>query len=599
MPGLLRRATLRHLLFVVLALTALSQAAVGLLLYRRLQAQLEADLARRLVHVATLLALSIDAPLVAQFREGDESLPAYDVVRRRLAAQAAAAGVTRAYAVDGDDRTLVGTGDGEAPGRVRHALLAHRADLSRARGGEPVATRLYADDAGALRLSAFAPVRDRSGAVVALVGVDAPPAFFAALDVVRREMLVLAFAALGVVALASLLVLRQVDARLARLRRAAAGAAYGEAPADPAGGDAIGALGRDLDALIASIVESRDAQQAVLGSVDVALLTCDREGRVALANPAAAALFGGAPDALLGRSLADLLADEPSLSAFARSEEAADGGEVGFRGGLAGGGRVLAVRRSPLLAAGRPAGFVLSLLDVTGQRRAERRSRENERLAALGGMAGGLLHELGNPLAALTMYLDLLRPLAPAGEGAELLERARREDLRVQEFLEDFRVFAGLGRLRVERVDLAALVEAAAEPLAWPPELGRTVEGGGTAVVDPRLLAHAVRNLLRNAAEAMPGGGRIRVEIAVVDEEARLAVADDGPGLDAAALDRALDPFHTTKPHGTGLGLLIARRVAELHGGSLEAESRPGAGARFTLRWRHTAAGETMTWPAS
>jgi PAS domain S-box-containing protein len=599
MPGLLRRATLRHLLFVVLALTALSQAAVGLLLYRRLQTQLEADLGRRLVHVATLLALSIDAPLVAQFREGDDSLPAYDVVRRRLAAQAAAAGVTRAYAVDGDDRTLVGTGDGEAPGRVRHALLAHRADLSRARGGEPVATRLYADDAGALRLSAFAPVRDRSGAVVALVGVDAPPAFFAALDVVRREMLVLAFSALGVVALASLLVLRQVDARLARLRRAAAGAAYGEAPADPAGGDAIGALGRDLDALIASIVESRDAQQAVLGSVDVALLTCDREGRVALANPAAAALFGGTPDALLGRSLADLLADEPALSAFARSEEAADGGEVAFRGGLAGGGRVLAVRRSPLRAAGRPAGFVLSLLDVTGQRRAERRSRENERLAALGGMAGGLLHELGNPLAALTMYLDLLRPLAPAGEGAELLERARREDLRVQEFLEDFRVFAGLGRLRVERVDLAALVEAAAEPLAWPPELGRSVEGGGHAAVDPRLLAHAVRNLLRNAAEAMPGGGRIRVEIAVVDEEARLAVADDGPGLDAAALDRALDPFHTTKPHGTGLGLLIARRVAELHGGSLEAQSRPGAGARFTLRWRHTAAGETMTWPAS
>jgi signal transduction histidine kinase len=78
-----------------------------------------------------------------------------------------------------------------------------------------------------------------------------------------------------------------------------------------------------------------------------------------------------------------------------------------------------------------------------------------------------------------------------------------------------------------------------------------------------------------------------------------VAVADDGPGLDAAALDRALDPFHTTKPHGTGLGLLIARRVAELHGGSLEAQSRPGAGTRFTLRWRLAAAGETKTWPAS
>jgi PAS domain S-box-containing protein len=533
-----------------------------------------------------------------QFREGDESLPAYEVVRKRLAAQVAAAGVTRAYVIDADDRTLVGTDVGEAPGRTRHALLAHRAELARARAGVPAATRLYADDSGALRLSAVAPLRGRDGAVVALIGVDAPPAFFAALDVVRREMLALGLAALGVVALASLLVLRQVDARLARLRRVATGAAPGEGPAAH-DGDAIGALGRDLDALVASVVESRDAQQAVLGSVDVALVTCDGERRVTLANPAAAALLGIAADALVGRSLSELLAGEDALLALARGEESVDGAEIAFRGGLAGGGRVLAVRRSPLVAAGRPAGFVLSMLDVTEQRRAERRSRENERLAALGGMAGGLLHELGNPLAALTMYLDLLRPLAPAGEGSELLARARREDLRVQEFLEDFRVFAGLGRLRTERVDLAALAAAAGEPMAWPAEIARRVEGGGVAEADPRLLAHAVRNLLRNAAEAMPDGGRVRVDVAADAAEARVSVSDEGPGLDAAALDRALDPFHTTKPHGTGLGLLIARRVAELHGGSLEAQSRPGAGARFTLRWPVAAARETKTWPAS
>lgn len=598
MAGSLRRATLRHLLFVVLSLTALSQAAVGLVLYRRLQAQLEADLARRLEHVASLLALSVDAPLVAQFREGDESLPAYDVVRRRLAAQAAAAGATRAYAIDADLRTLVGTDETDAPGRTRHALLAHRAELARARAGGPAATRLYADDTGALRLSAFAPLRDRGGTVVALVGVDAPPAFFAALDVVRREMLLLGLSALGVVALAGLLVLRQVDARLARLRRAAAGAASGEGPSagGASGGDAIGALGRELDALVASIVESRDAQRALLGSVDVALLTCGRDGRIELANPAAEALFGSP---LAGRSARDVLAGEPALAAFADADATATDGEAAFRGGLAGGGRVLAVRRSPLVAAGRPSGFVLSLLDVTEQRRAERRSRENERLAALGGMAGGLLHELGNPLAALTMYLDLLRPLAPAGEGAELLDRARREDLRLSQFLEDFRVFAGLGRLRVERADLRALVASAAEPLAWPAEVVLEVEGGGTAAADRHLVAHAVRNLLRNAAEAVPGGGRVAVGIVVDGGEACVSVADDGPGLDAAALDRALDPFHTTKPHGTGLGLSIARRVAELHGGSLEAESRPGAGARFTLRWPLAAAEETTTWPAS
>ena len=188
------------------------------------------------------------------------------------------------------------------------------------------------------------------------------------------------------------------------------------------------------------------------------------------------------------------------------------------------------MRRSPLLAAGRPAGFVLSMLDVTEQRRAERRSRENERLAALGGMAGGLLHELGNPLAALTMYLDLLRPLAPSGEGAELLDRARREDLRLQEFLEDFRVFAGLGRLRVERVDLAALVEAAAQPLRGR----RRSRGASRAAGSSRVIRACWRTPSATCCATPPRrsrGGRIAVEIAVDETETRVTVADYGPGL--------------------------------------------------------------------
>lgn len=589
MPAPLRRATLRHLLFVVLALTAASQALVGWWLYGRLQAQLEADLSRRLVHVASLLALSVDAPLVAQFRAGDESLPAYDVVRRRLAVQAEAAGITGAYALDAHDRTLVGTDAVEKPGRTRHALLVHRAELSRARAGEAAATRLYAAEDGELRLSAFAPLRDRQGVVRAVIGVDAPPQFFEALAVVRREMLVLGILGLGVVAFAGILVVRQVDARLARLQRAASGAAGGAvsaaggAPADP-----IGALGQELDRLIASLVASRDHHAAVLGSVDVALLTADGEGRVTLANPAAGTLLGRAPSELLGRTLDELFAGEDAVQALVGSAmggEAA-GAELPFHGGLAGGGRVLAARASRLLPrTGTPAGLVLSLLDVSEQRRAEGRSRENERLAALGGMAGGLLHELGNPLAALTMYLDLLRPLLPEGEGRDLIERAAREDVRLQEFLQDFRVFAGLGRLRPETVDLRTVAAAAAEPMPWPAGIERTIHGEGTGVGDPRLLAHAVRNLLRNAVEAMPGGGGIDIEVAADDAEARITVRDDGPGLGPGSLDDALAPFHTTKPHGTGLGLLIARRVAELHGGALEAQSPPGAGARFTLRW--------------
>ena len=422
MPVLLRRATLGHLLLAVLVLTVLAQAAAGVVLHRRLRSRLEADLGRRLVHVATLLTFAVDGPLVAQFKAGDESLTAYDLVRRRLTAQAEAAGVTRAYVLDAGDRTLVDTESAQPPGHLRYTLLAHRSELAEARAGRAVPTRLYDDESGRPRLSAFAPLRADDGHVLALVAVDAPPEFFSALDDLRREMVHLGAIAAGLVALAGVLAMR-----------------------------------------------------------------------------------------LIGRA------------------------------------------------------------------------RENERLAALGGMAGGLLHELGNPLAALAMYLDLLRPLVPAGEGQDLVDRARREDDRLREFLEDFRVFAGLAPLRTAEVDLRTLAAAAVEPMAWPAGIARNVDGGGTTRADARLVAHALRNLLRNAIEA--GGTRIDVQLTVEGSEAIVSVRDDGPGLTTVELGRVREPFHTTKPHGTGLGLLIARRVAELHRGRLEAESTPGAGARFRLRW--------------
>ena len=585
----LRRPTLGHLLLAVLSLLALSQVAVGYVLYWRLESQLEADLARRLVHVSTLISLSVDAALVAQFRSGDEVLPAHILVRQRLRLQAEGAGVSRAYVLDPNSRTLVDTEDA-LPGTIRHRLWMHRAEFDQALAGTPVATRLYSDEDGRLRLSAFAPVRDRSGRVAIVVGVDAPPAFFAPLAALRREMLMLGAAGVLLVGVGGTLVIRQVEARLRRLRSTVTRATTGDPrlATQRHGKDQIGALGRDLDDLVATLVATREHQEAVLGSVDVGLVTSDAEGHLTLANPRARDLLGQDESALVGRRLEELLAGEEKVATFVRAAAAADGpvnAELPWEGGLAAGGRVLAANASRLVQDGRTKGLVLSLIDVTELRRAERRARENERLAALGGMAGGLLHELGNPLAGLTIYLDLLRSVAPDGEARDILDRAIREGTRLQEFLEDFRVFAGLSGLRRGPVDLATLATSAAEPLAWPTEIERRVEASGSVDGDGRLLAHAIRNLLRNALEALPGGGHITIELSCSDSEARVVVTDDGAGLTSDQIERVLEPFHTTKPHGSGLGLLIARRVVELHGGRLEARSRPGCGAAFTLRW--------------
>ena len=126
-----------------------------------------------------------------------------------------------------------------------------------------------------MRLSAFAPVRDRAGKVVVVVGVDAPPAFFAPLASLRRQMLLLGAAGVALVGLGGTLVIRQVEARLRRLRTSVTRAMSG----DPRlvtrrhGSDQIGALGQDLDEVIATLVTTRENHEAVLGSVDVGLVT--------------------------------------------------------------------------------------------------------------------------------------------------------------------------------------------------------------------------------------------------------------------------------------------------------------------------------------
>lgn len=218
-------------------------------------------------------------------------------------------------------------------------------------------------------------------------------------------------------------------------------------------------------------------------------------------------------------------------------------------------------------------------------------------LQFLGAVAGGLVHEIRNPLSTLRLNLQLMEE---DWEGAteptalRTLERVhtlQREVARLEDILNDFLRYAGIRRLDLAEVDLNRVLE---ESLAFfAPECTRARVDLSfypdtrlpLVRLDERLVKQALVNLLLNAVQAMEGrpGGQLFVRTQLVGDRARIDVIDNGPGIPEAIRDRVWDVYFSSKKAGTGLGLPTARRIAEEHGGSLHFVTESGKGTDFVL----------------
>jgi len=220
--------------------------------------------------------------------------------------------------------------------------------------------------------------------------------------------------------------------------------------------------------------------------------------------------------------------------------------------------------------------------------REEKRRQQSERerqLAALGEMSAVLAHEIRNPLASLKGHAQLLgEQLGDEPKLQKKVERIVDEAKRLEELTSTLLDLvrsssvsprpsdpAQLLRDAAEAVDRARIrVESADAPSSWP--------------LDPLRMDQVLKNLLQNAVQASPDGAAVHASVGLERGALVVRVRDHGPGLPAGSEQQIFEPFHTTRVQGTGLGLAVARRIVELHGGQISGENQAEGGALFTLR---------------
>ena len=223
-------------------------------------------------------------------------------------------------------------------------------------------------------------------------------------------------------------------------------------------------------------------------------------------------------------------------------------------------------------------------------RASQARVIHQEKMAAFGLLAAGIAHEVGNPLAALSSLVQILRRRDPDGYTAEKLDLADRQLTRIQRTIRELVDFSRPASTVVGRVRLADAVE---EALGIAKYYQRTKDRAITIDVPADLppvvalrdhITQVVLNLVMNAVDATGKGGKIRLVGRDGAGWVELAVEDDGRGIEPADRARVFQPYFTTKPRGTGLGLFVCRQIVEERGGRIGFESEPGAGTTVTVR---------------
>ncbi|MFL6570002.1 MAG: sensor histidine kinase [Chthoniobacterales bacterium] len=348
------------------------------------------------------------------------------------------------------------------------------------------------------------------------------------------------------------------------------------------------------------LAQEKGLIETVFNAIQEGIIVTDAKGRITYVNDAACELFGIDAETSIGKRLDERMRGL-DWNALSRSEGAVSRDmEIFYPTN-----KFINFYIVPLMmerrsekddAIAAPVGHAMILRDITESRRSTEKTIESERFNALTLLAAGVAHEIGNPLNSLHIHLQLMERKVRKLDGKlhdelqESIDIARSEISRLDSIVSQFLKAIRPSKPQLHPENVNSIVEDAVRFFA--PE----IEDRDIVVeqelrsdlpvleLDRDQMKQAFYNVIKNSFEAMKRRGILRIRTDMDDTHVLVSFNDTGGGMSAESLSRVFEPYHTTKASGSGLGLLIVRRIVREHGGELGLESSEGKGLTLTIR---------------
>lgn len=355
--------------------------------------------------------------------------------------------------------------------------------------------------------------------------------------------------------------------------------------------DELGAIVEAINAMAKALLDAKSLNENILASVADGIVAVDVEGRVKALNPAAEQLYGVRSEDVVGRPYRELFSEGAQGQSALLDTLETNRAHAAVTIEFARHDQALRINATSSILRdddGKRIGAVVVLKDVSERDRLMVQVMRADRLAALGELTAGIAHEIRNPLTSIRGFMQYLDDCESMEEWRRYGPLIIREVDSLNHIVSELLAFGRpqpprIGRVRVQDLveEMAFLARGKSDArieFAFDPDIPQ-IEADGEA------LKQALLNLLINAIQAIPDGGTVLVTVRL-DDDGRLSikVADDGIGVDPADIDKVFDPFFSTKPTGTGLGLAMAHRIVDAHHGTITFGSRPGKGTVVEIR---------------